>query len=484
MRKLEHFGNANKKFQKSLDKDFSTKKSDNKNIKGSKNRPEADNFGKKYDELFNKFAMEYPKYQDPASVPFDTNSQDSIDLFQKNSQIKDEIIKRVTAELRKGEVVPTVKEEVSDRKVDIVSRTEAPNIVNEVKTEEPIQEEPVVENPEAKESEVVENNDTIVPVMEKIIPKPIEPVKEFKPFSKKELKTATIYDLQKRGYTTKDPEFKMVLDRGIAKSEARINRISNKNKKELVGGSKINADMLFEMGGPQAGEILNVNENGKTFKYTILENDGKNIVFSIDGAGEQKISLNNAKNFLSAPGISFEFAGEPEEKAEDEALAEVEATEEVVEETGLTPEEEILHEQLQHEIKQLEKEITELKQGKEEFLLKESEKIILQTSEINNIEDIIKDENIRKVFELVEFSLNNKDSVLTAEQEDLLGKHKNIVRQITGIQANKELAEKNLIKLLTEKSSGGLPIIKNQEAFKRELQIIKDKYYEQLSELK
>ncbi len=404
MRKFEHSGDTNKKFQKKLDKGNIAKNKDSK-IKKSKDRLDGEDFGKKYDELFNKYAKEYPKYQDPASVPFDINSQDSIDLFQKNSQIKEQIIARVTAELKKGETAPVTKESEVSKNIDIISRTEAPDIVSQL-NEEPTREEPVVENQKIDKNEVTTENATIVKVMEENTP--IKPIKK-DPLSKKELETATIFDLQNRGYTTKDPEFDMVLKRGIIKTEARINRIANENNKETENEKSQKINMLFEMGGPQAGEILNVNENGKTFKYTILENDSKNIFFTIDGASEQKIGLHQIKEFLSKKGISFEFAGEPEKKVQDKKLAEVE-------EIGLTPEEEILYEQMQKEMDELEKDIEELKKGKEEFLLKESQKEIIPEPENPIVID--KEKLTPKTAALVDLlGVNNVEASINAINE-------------------------------------------------------------------
>ncbi|MCC6324022.1 hypothetical protein IT400_04510 [Candidatus Nomurabacteria bacterium] len=294
MRKFEHLGNINKKFQKSLNKDFLLKKNGGKNIKANKPTQEVYNFGKRYDELFNKFAKEYPKYQDPISIPFDINSQDSIDLFQKNSQIKDEIIKRITVELRKGEVAPIIKEEVPkpEQKVDIVSRNEAPNIVNEIKKENT----PKITK---RNSEIPKEKNVTIKVIKENIQNS-KPKKTFKPFTEEELKTATTSSLLAHGYDITGPEFKKANKRKI---EEITNKIEQDSKKFVAA--------LFKLGGPQPGETINVidiKDNYKVNKYTIIENDGEKIIFTIGNSSTKNTTtLEKAKESLMQNGLKVEF---------------------------------------------------------------------------------------------------------------------------------------------------------------------------------
>lgn len=141
----------------------------------------------------------------------------------------------------------------------------------------------------------------------------------------------------------------------------------------------------------------------------------------------------------------------------------------------------------EEEIKRLEEELRKIEkeENKNEESLKSVEEaereLKYQDPEILNA---IKTDNIQRVFDLVLFTFQHKDSVLSEEQEAFLGKNKSLVKKIIEIQTMKESEEEKLIKENTGKSPAGKPIIENQEKFKKDLQKIRDSYYQELSNLK
>lgn len=188
-----------------------------------------------------------------------------------------------------------------------------------------------------------------------------ESSKEFNPFTEEELRSRdiTLEDLRKRGYSILNPEhdkaFKIVANNANKK-------LKEYQKKEEYTN---NVELLFTAGGPQKGDILDVNENGKMAKYYILENDGKNITFKINNEGpEQKISPGQAKNFLTTPGITFGFAKEEDKKEKGNTKQE--------NPVEFTKEDQENYDRLIKEIPELEKEIADLEKLYAEKLAQEA----------------------------------------------------------------------------------------------------------------
>jgi rRNA maturation endonuclease Nob1 len=348
------------------------------NLKSGNEKGVGTDFTERYNQTLEGVIKEkFPNYIDPATMNINFNDIKSLENFNKMNQMKEEILKLVDEKLNgtnteeaKGTPVfePLSKEELKTASTEQLLKRGYSLFSPEYRKALDRGVAATEASLKSKEGEVLENSKKEkLEKLEKIfnhLPEYnsnpslkifIDKIKNGKEAFTENKKVIGLIKNDPRFKTRTEKDGKLIVvsfDHTKEAPNKNLNKSKNikrRNETKPINIKENKIDILFEMGGPQAGEILNVSENGKVFQYHILENDGKNMEFKIGEDGPPEIiGLRQAKEFLSKTGIDFTYAENSEENTEKSA------------ETLPAPEQEDAETKLEKEIDELEREISEL----------------------------------------------------------------------------------------------------------------------------